>query len=96
LSAFRPCAKRLARDLDHVVDAAGRLHRGGRGDDRDDDEHRADRGLARLEAEEEDEDERPDSAPETETDAARANAEEDERDDDEPWRATRIQSPVDI
>ena len=83
LSTFGLRAQRLARDQDHVVDAAGSLHRRRRRDHRDDDQHRADRRLAGVEPEDEDEDERADAAPEAEPDAAGAHAEGDEADDDE-------------
>ena len=92
LSAFGRARSALLGDQDHVVDAAGGLHRRGRGDHRDDDQHRADRRLAGREPEAEDEDERADAAPEAEADAARAHAEGDEADDDEPLE--RDQDPV--
>ena len=80
---FRPRAQRLARDQDHVVDPAGRLHRRRGSDHGDDDQHRADRRLAGREPEAEDEHERADAAPEAEADPARAHAERDEADHDE-------------
>ena len=89
---LRPRPERPARDQDHVVDPARGLHRRGRGDHRDDDQHRVDRRLAGVEPEDEDEDERPDAAPEAEADAARTHAEGDERDDEEALE--RDQRPV--
>ena len=89
---LRSRPERAARDQHHVVDAARGLHRRGRRDHRDDDQHRADRRLARVEPEDEDEDERPDAAPEAETDPAGADAEGDEPDDEEALE--RDQDPV--
>ena len=54
--------------IDHVVDAAGRLHRGRGRDHGDDDQHRVERRFARVQAEAEDEDQRADAAPEAEAD----------------------------
>ena len=45
VEGLRSRPQRRARDLDHVVDAACGLHRRCGRDDRDDDEHRADRWL---------------------------------------------------
>ena len=89
---LRPCAQRLARDQNHVVDTARRLHRGGSCDHGDDDQHRADRWLAGIEPEDEDEDERAYAAPEPEPHSAGAHAERDEADDDQALE--RDQDPV--
>ena len=89
---LRSCAQRITSDLHHVVDAARRLHRGGRRDHGNDDQHRADRRLAWIQPEQEDEHQGADATPEPEPDAAGAHAEGDEADHD--GALERDQDPV--